>query len=353
MSLGLKEPTMRLLAYVAFIILPLSKGEAWAEDVPGSPLSKEDAAVIGEAYHLWKAVGDNVWPGWTKISVPMIYVAKDHEYAIDFPKLLPEAHALEQTPLPGHSVQVRMRKHGVNLAASFDVEGINTVVIGRPAALERPAGEWVITALHEMFHVLQAARGSNKKVRRLQIGPEADASWQLNFPFPYDDADVMRLVHLQGYLCYFAAMIRDPDDREYSARTALEAFQVYHRFLEQRDPKSRAAEYSKFQEWTEGAALYTECKVAELAGAGYPPTEAYRQLPGFTPYTSLWKNRYQGQVFLAKHAGRAAQSRLAFYHLGMSKCLLLDRLAPAWKAHYFDETVWLDDLLADAVAGKR
>ena len=344
---------MRPLAHVAFIIVLLSKRQSSAEDVPGPPLSKEDAAVIGEAYHLWKAVGDKVWPGLTKISAPMIYITNDHEYAIDFPKLLPEAQALEQTLLPGKRVQVRKRKHGVNLAASFDVEGVNAVVIGRPAALEKPAGEWVITALHEMFHVLQSARGSDKKVRRLHIGPEADASWQLKFPFPYQDADVMRLVHLQGYLCYLAVTAKDPDDREYLARTALEAVEVYRRFLALREPEGRAGKYSKFQEWTEGAALYTECKVAELAGADYRPTEAYRQLPGFTPYPSLWKNRYQGQVFLAKHAGRAARSRLAFYHVGMSKCLLLDRLAPDWKSHYFDDAVWLDDLLTDAVTGKR
>src|SRR5581483_1014570 len=166
------------------------------------------------------------------------------------------------------------------------------------------------------------------------------------------DADVMRLIHLQGYLCYLAITSTNTGDCQYAAGTALEAAQVYEKFLAQQDPNGRAAKYSKFQEWTEGAALYTECKIAEAASSDYRPTEAFRQLKGFLPYSELWKNRYQGQIFLAKHAGRAARSRLTFYHLGLSKCLLLDRLAPDWKKHYFERAVWLNDLLANAVRSK-
>jgi hypothetical protein len=40
-----------------------------------------------------------------------------------------------------------------------------------------------------------------------------------------------------------------------------------------------------------------------------------------------------------------------FYYSGMAQAFLLDQLMPGWKARAFDEGVWLDDLLAEAVQG--
>src|SRR5262249_54559260 len=116
--------------------------------------------------------------------------------------------------------------------------------------------------------------------------------------------------------------------------------------LNRLDPTGRSANYSKFQEWAEGGAFYTEYKMAEAAaGPGYKPTAAFLALPGARGYRALWEGTYRGKVFLAKHAGRAARSRTAFYHLGLAKCLLLDRLEPGWKGRYFGPDGWLDDLV--------
>jgi hypothetical protein len=40
-----------------------------------------------------------------------------------------------------------------------------------------------------------------------------------------------------------------------------------------------------------------------------------------------------------------------FYDSGMAQAALLDRLLPGWKAQFFDEGVFLEELLATAVAG--
>jgi hypothetical protein len=38
-----------------------------------------------------------------------------------------------------------------------------------------------------------------------------------------------------------------------------------------------------------------------------------------------------------------------FYYSGFAQAVLLDRLAPGWKAQLFDEGAWLEELLAQAV----
>lgn len=340
------------LAFSLFTIVPARARDGLQDQKPLSPqVTHEEAVLIAESYNLWKTLGDKLWPGWTRTPAPMLYITQDYEYAIDFPESTAGFQPIESGVWPGKRVQTRKRVLEPNLSASFDIEGINAVVIGRPSAIGKRDAEWALTAIHEMFHVWQMSKDASRKIAALKIGPDRDASWQLNFPFPYTDADVLRLIHLQSYLVYLAATSEDKDDAKYSAGTAREGIEVYRRFLKSQDATEKLYSYSKFQEWVEGIAFYTEYKMAELAAsASYQPTEAFRKLYGAAAYRQLWDKTYKNRLFLVKHAGRTARSRTVFYHLGMGKGLLLDRLMPDWKAGYFDLDTWLDDLIVLALS---
>lgn len=352
-----RSRTFAVSLFVAVVCLTLTASRAAAWQQPSSTpqpsppqLSRAEAVLLAEAYHLWQSLGEKVWPGWTQVSVPFIYVRDDYEYAVGFPKTPQGFAPLGQDALLGKSIQARKRIFGTHSSASFPYEGVPTIVIGTPAALGKSPAAWVLTASHEMFHVLQDSRGGIQKVAQLNIGSGSDPGWQLNFPFPYKDADVMRLIHLQGYPLYLAATDSDEGEVKYNAGTAADAARVYRSFLQRQSPDNKFYDYSRFQEWQEGIAFYTEYRMAELAAGGdYQPTEAFRQLPDYKSYRQVWDEDYKNRTFLVKHAGRAAQSRTAFYHLGLGKGLLLDRLMPDWKSRYFAPGVWLDDLLFDAL----
>jgi len=315
-------------------------------------LSGEDVTLIAEAYHLQKSLGGRLWMGWAETQIPILYVTRDFEYALGFPENAKGFQSLNSNDiLPGVKIQVRQRVLEPTLAAARDVDGVNAVVIGSPANLGKSPSRWVLIAVHEMFHVWQFSKGSTAKVRELNIGSPSDASWQVNFPFPYNNADLMRLIHLQSYLIYLAATNVELSDAKYNAGTALEAVEVYRNVLKQLDASDQFYKYSKFQEWDEGIAFYTEYKLAELAAsADYQPSAAFRQLDGFQSYRQLWDDTYKNRIFLAKHAGRIARSRTTFYQLGLGKGLLLDRLMPDWKSRYFASGIWLDDLLTEALS---
>lgn len=313
-------------------------------------LRREDGALITEAFNLWKQLGEKIWAGWTKIPMPLLYITDEWEYAIGFPKAMQSFQPLKHNTELTWDIQTRGRVLSPELSASFDIQGVNAVVIGTPYALKKSPGAWAITAAHEMFHVLQSARGSVRKVRALKLGPETDASWQLNFPFPYNDADVMRLIHLQGYPIYLGITDTEEADIKYNTGTAVEAIQVYRSFLKSQAPDERFYWYSQFQETIEGIGRYTEYKMAEAAAdSGYQPTEAFRRISDFKGYKQVWEESYKNQLFPIKHAGRAMRSRTTFYYLGLGKGLLLDRIMPDWKARYFAPDVWLDGLLTAAL----
>jgi hypothetical protein len=314
-------------------------------------LTVQDAAAIEELYHLWSAEADSVWIGASKTKIPVLYIKSDTEYAIGFPEKV-----LGFVPVSGpselhRSVQARPRILATDLSASFPVEGVAAVVIGSPELLKKSPEDWVLVAAHEMFHVFQAANGSYAKTSALKISPSGDPSWQLTFPFPFANLDVMRLIHLQGYTLWLTATSKD-DEVQYNLGTALEAAQVYRTFLD-RIGQPKDYSYSEFQEWNEGVAAYTQYRLAEAATQNYVPTLDFRTLPGFQGYAALWKQTYQNWPYLVKHAGRAARDRNAFYHLGMGKALALDKAYPAWKNQYFAAGIWLDDLLKTALEQRR
>src|SRR5829696_3090157 len=185
----------------------------YPQNVSPAPLLREDAVLIAEAHHLRKSLGNKLWPSWAEIQMPLLYITRDFEYAIGFPPNVKGFQSLNaNSSLPGIRIQARRRVLEPTLEAAFDVEGVNAVVIGRPEALRKSPARWVLTAVHEMFHVWQFSKGSGSKVNELNIGSPSDASWQINFPFPYQDADVMRLIHLQGYLIFLAATNAEASD---------------------------------------------------------------------------------------------------------------------------------------------
>src|SRR6266567_2600183 len=171
-------------------------------DQNAPPLPDQAAVLIEAAYRTWTQLGFQVWPGWTGTPVPFIYVDADWEYGVHFPKLLKGSVQQGTQPRLRAPVQVRRRTFSPDVSATMDVEGVEAVVFGTPTATQKSPARWELTVQHEIFHVFQDVNNSNEKVRTLKLGPENDASWQLTFPFPYADPEVMRLIHLQSYLAY-------------------------------------------------------------------------------------------------------------------------------------------------------
>ena len=181
------------LAIISLVVLmPLTT------DGSAATLSSREKAIIDEAYNLWSSLSESLWRGSSQIDIPFVYVGEQDEFAIGFPAALKGFHDSGQN-LNSHRVQVASRTLDRESSASSPFEGYPAVIIGSPERLKKNASEWVITAGHEMFHVFQAAQGSYGKAAALHIGPPNESSWQLNFPLPYRDGEIMKLIHLQGY----------------------------------------------------------------------------------------------------------------------------------------------------------
>lgn len=333
-----------LIMMLFFFIIYPSHNHGNTAQIQIPELPRESRIMIAETLHLWKTKGEELWKGWTSINIPFNYIDKEYEYLIGHPEPPKDYTALGKDELLNCIVYGKKREKSENIAATTYINGFDCVAIGSPETLDLDTTRWVIVAIHEMFHVYQGVRGSVQKVATLDLAYGEDASWQINYPFPYDDEILQNSIHMQGYLLFQALSSDDDFNILYNALTLHEAISVYKELIMLKYGNLKNYKYSEFQEWKEGIAKYTEIKMAELAAGDYEPLSAFKNMNNFVSYKQLWDNNYKLQINVVRHCGKGTGGRITFYYLGYGKGLLLDKVLPEWKNYCFDKSTWLDDI---------
>jgi hypothetical protein len=192
---------------------------------------------------------------------------------------------------------------------------------------------------HEAFHAYQGITAPERLTASERVAPLEDA-------YPWDNEI---LEHAWG----------EESDLLYQAVTAssdADAAELARQFLAQREARraetgmtSQLVEYERQREWLEGLAKYAELSIGLAAGraADYQPIPAIQDDPAFKHYATrerFWSAQL-GEIRRLKN--RSGETR--FYYVGMAQAILLDRLMPDWKSRVWDDAVWLDALLAEAV----
>jgi hypothetical protein len=329
-----------LVKHLAVLCLALLVAPAVIADVAPQHLVR-----LAESFRLAERLGPRVWPGFAAADTPILLIDGEREYLLNNSGAAPGFTTTAQT-FRGRPVLERPRVFPPGLQASFPLIDRPAVVIGTPEATGTAPAVWTIVVLHEMFHVFAFSRGEVDKVASLGIGPRLDAQWQLSYPFPYDDARVQRAMHIAGRDLY--RCIESGEDLPYEANVADEALRTFADLLDLAAPGKKDYAYAKFVSTKEGVARYFEYRIAELAARDYRPSAEYAKLDGADAFVRAWKSYYQAMPFQIKHLGNVSRSRNEFYNLGMGIALVLDRISPDWQRHYFEQGVWIDDLLHDA-----
>lgn len=300
------------------------------EPAPETKLPEDDRVRLAEAYRLAGAIGDRIWPGWSGVPFAVVLVTPETEFFIRHPRPPADARPVGEDALLGSAIYARSRTFPTSFLATFPIGGVSTVVVGQAGNTSAAApADWVATLLHEHFHQLQDSQpGFYERVAELGLARgDTTGMWMLEFPFPYGSAaigsDYRRAARA------LAAAIESPgpggSGAFIAARAALRAS------LGADDLK-----YFDFQLWKEGVARYTQLRVARWAAENAAtPADAFRALPGWTPYADLAKSLERAiRRELSERTLKAAR-REVVYPFGAGEALLLDRMRPCWREQYF------------------
>jgi hypothetical protein len=298
-------------------------------------LSDDDKAELSEAVRLQKALGDQVWPGLGRASIPIILYNDRYEFltgttdppapwaVVEGDNFNGEKYYRRDVTNPqAFAVQV-----GGRWAGSMSTLGW----MNRKSPLKLSRDFHVVALLHEMFHAYQASQSPERFNQAMKV-------YAAQARYPFKETEFAAAWDREGYL--LATALKTTDDA--GIRRAVRDF------LQVRDARrARAAlsadllAYERELEWLEGLAKYIEIRFYELASSrgGDSAYSSYR--PGL-PY---WQTNF---VLLERQLARQGGD-LRFYLSGLAQARLLDGLSPGWKAKVMRSGVYLEDILRTSV----
>jgi len=244
----------------------------------------------------------------------------------------------------------RERQFPTNMMATFPAFGLSAVIIiGEPATTDAKAStSWIMFTMHEHFHQLQYAQPhyyAQLQALGLARG-EKTGMWIINFPFPYENVAVNAGFDQLRELLLQALMGNDALKFQLAAARYVRARKEFMNSLAPDDRK-----YLEFEIGQEGIARYTQLIVAEQGGA-YQPSPEFIALPDYSPFSDLAARARAQTLDELRHVKLATTKRVAVYPFGAAEGLLLDRLRPGWKAHYFEHMFALGPLFEDELGSK-
>ena len=347
-------------------------------------LSPVDKSRLAEADHLRQTLGDSVLPGWSQANIPTVLYNEENLFlvgtadptegweAVTSGKQLGTAwqrvpdddfysqpYFMQPIPPSGETTQAFTVRIGEDWASSMptldwmkiglvnsmreDVPGpLKPIVPFRVVtALFVPNSDTHITAvLHEAAHAYQGILAPER------LAAAENANLQNEGHYPWEDEALIE--NWQTELDILRDAMR--------AGTDEEKIQLARAFLDQRAARRAAAnlpanliEYERHREWVEGIAKYAE-RLIYIQAANteeYSPLPEMQQDPEFQDYRGAQRKWDQEVDQISRMASDPGDGR--FYYSGFAQAALLDKLSPGWKDRLFEDDVWLEDLLSEAV----
>jgi hypothetical protein len=301
----------------------------------------EDRVRLAEVFRIGEKLGDSIWKGWNKAPFAVLLITPEHEFLIRHPQPSKDFAPLGYDALLKSDIYFRPRTLQPNLLATYPaVGGISTIVVGQPASTQaKTSTRWVITLLHEHFHQLQDSQpGFYTEVGALGLARgDQTGMWMLNFPFPYERAEVDQQFKVMSRA--LADALRSTDKKDFKGKLSvyLAARKHFQDILAPDDYK-----YFSFQLWKEGVARYTEYRIAERAAARYKPGKEFAALNDFSSFSDDASAMLDRILNDLQNLQLSKWQRTSFYPFGAAEAMLLDRVNPKWQQRYFAEKFSLD-----------
>lgn len=348
-------------------------------------LTTAEKANLTEFIQLRQTLGELVWPGWGDVDIPLVVYNEAYAFLIGVENppvgwiTVPEGEAVggaweavpddlfmgtiyyrQLLPESGETPQAFTVQVGERWAASLGTQEYMTLSLNEMLQADLPAfiaavlpyrlidqlfirgsDGYISLIAHESFHAFQGEVAPNK----LAAAETSIRAAESAYPW---DAEAF-VAAWQTELDLLAAALRTEDEAEMRALTA--------QFLAQREARRASANlaeaeiaYEQQREWLEGLARYVELEVWRQASLdeGYQSSAAVQARQDFEAYAGFEQRWTQEVDQIGRMADDVGSGR--FYYSGMAQAFLLDQLRPGWKGEVMDDGVFLEDLLATAVA---
>lgn len=343
-------------------------------------LSQNEKAYISEAMNLQDKIGNEVWPGWGDLQIPVIIYNEKYAFLIGYHnppagwmKMPREelrgtewevvkndsfggaTYYRQLLPNPDITPEAFTVKVGERWVASMQTKEYAAITFYKNLHGELPpvlnaifpykifwqfllgsTENYIASLEHEAFHAFQGTVVPQRLAEAESPPFSKDYPWEK--PANGWSEEINLLVEA------------------YNTESDEAASKLVAQFLvkrsERREKSNLSDEiirYEQKRECLEGLAKYAELKIGVMASENqsYKHVNEIETVPGFKNYkTSV--SHFNQQIGDVNRIGNSpADTR--FYYTGMLQAVMLDRLLPEWKNDGFKEGVYLENLLEKAV----
>ena len=306
------------------------------------------APEFAEAVAAWKLLsmyGDQVWPGWGTVRIPLLIRSGEYDLLVGHPSppqgfsLLPDVTVADQpvyrykghlVPVPAATAWKVGDVWSVAVPTREEFQQAIDAQLGK-GVVKLDAASYIRAIVHEAFHAyaMTTIQGDVPN-----FGADVDESKMIQQLAAQPDLD--KAYAAEGQALVKALQATD-DQVAHQAATEFLKLRQARRATEDQ----QIAAYEQTTEWIEGLARYAEVSLMRRAGdASNTPLDQSIKYPAAA---EVW------QGFLEQLANPATSPdgfRGRYYLLGAGQAFLLDRLQPAWKAHVLTQKQSLETLLA-------
>jgi hypothetical protein len=300
----------------------------------------QDKIRIREAIRISEKYGDQIWENMQQLPFVVLLVADSTEFLIHHPYPSSDFQLSEYDSILKTRIYFRARRFSTKLLATFPaVNGVPCIVIGLPEKTNKSSSDWTITLLHEHFHQYQfSSKGYYQEVEGLNLSRgDSTGSWQLNYPFPYEDQKVA--IQFNRFRTALQGAVLNRMNKHYDRY-----FKIYQK--ERNNLKSilKPADYTylSFQIWQEGIARYTEYKFLTFLD-DYTPSTEMKSLPDYIPFYDLRDKLFKNETGFLNKMSLQADKRVCFYSIGFAEALLLDKENKQWKQQYLTDKFFIEN----------
>jgi hypothetical protein len=359
-----------LIAVGALLVLCIAAtafGAITNQSLPQPPdvldrLDPLDASRLQETLQLRASLGETVWPGWGEADIPILLWNNQYSFLTGIPdppadwdpvpweRFMGQVYYRQPTDDPQNFAVPVGDAWAASMATKWETDAF---LIGAfremlPGAIEavfpfrliiQPSEVQISGMLHETFHVYQIYRAPD----RLQAAEAAHRDTDRYFSL-----DPAMSEDWKTEIDYLVQALKTSSDQE--------ARQLAQAFLDQRQQRRQnhnlptaLIDYERWLEWEEGLAKYVELTVWRQAHEtqSYSPLNDMQADPDFKNYQSF-QQRWNQEIDQLKRQA-SGTSEVRFYYTGMAQGVLLDRFSPGWKERVWQDGVWVETLLAEAV----
>lgn len=343
-------------------------------------LTQNQKAYISEAMNLQQKIGNEVWPGWGNLQIPVIIYNEKYAFLIGYPNppagwiKMPKGelrgtewevvkndsfgeapYYRQLLPNPDRTPECFTVQVGERWVASMQTKEYAAVTFYKNLRNELPpvlnsifpytifwqflmgSTENYIAGLeHEAFHAFQGTLVPQRLA-------EAESP-PFSKEYPWEKS-------ANGWNEEISLLMEAFNTESNGAASKLMA-QFLAKRSERREKSNLTDEmirYEQKREWLEGLAKYAEIKIGVMASENqsYKPVKEIETVPGFKNYKTRISNFNRQIEDVERIGNRPAEAR--FYYTGMLQAVMLDRLMPEWKKEAFKEGVYLENMLEMAV----